>query len=38
MMGLIYRDYLKNIHNYETVFKYADKDVAFVSLQVERFD
>jgi hypothetical protein len=38
MIGLVYRDYLKNIHNYETVFRYADKDVAFVSLQVERFD
>jgi hypothetical protein len=38
MISLIYRDYFANIHNYEAIFKYADKDVAFLSLQVERFD
>lgn len=38
MIGLIYRDYLRNIHSYERVYKYAERDVAFFSMHVERLD
>lgn len=38
MIGLIYRDYLRNIHSYERVYKYAEYDTAFFSMQVERID
>lgn len=38
MIGLIHREYLKNIHNYETVYKYAENDVSFFTMQVPRID
>jgi len=38
IIGLIFRDYLKCVQSYEALSKYVDHDVAFFSLQVDRFD
>lgn len=35
-VGLIYRDYLRTPRSYKALLKHADKDVAFISIQVDR--
>ena len=38
IIGLVFKDYFKTPQSYETISKYSDEDIAFLSIQVERSD
>jgi hypothetical protein len=38
VIGLVFRDYVKTPQSYETISKYSDENIAFLSMQVERSD